>query len=402
MKITYPSVKVGIPSEREIITIVSVMCRHCGLNPKGILVQVIGANRRDEFPQMGFKLTSHDQSKQKFAVPAVVGTEFDCFRALIGYEESGKTLFGNTLFDRLHTRFCGRKLIVSEKMIRDYRAQESLVATNGNGQHLNGPVEKEFSYEVPNLDVNVDDTREPLVAEVISTSPPQVESSNDTLHYEHFFDDPEKLHLAVVALVSRYKMDEPFSFGEFISVLAEDVGMPRSTRPSNMMSKIYVFSSRRFIVRINPDQKPALYTLTQHALDFAQDKAVDSLPSHKQRKEPKKVHEKAVPLLSGVAKIKELESRFQAVKVELTQAEQKVVDLKELDLNAEERDLDGQIRNYEERLLVVRNRKKEIEGIRAKISQAKDEVFTIKRKLEAKELAQGHEEFENLKKLFLS
>ena len=379
------------------------MCLHCALDPNNVSIQVIGANQKNEFTQVGFKLSSYDQSKHKFAIPVVIGCGPDSLRALIGYKENNQVLFGNRIYNRLQTRFCGKKLIINDEMIRRLRKEESPAITNGNGQHSHKQIAESLlaraSDNVPDMEV---DNFNMTPTEEVADSSPRTESPNSLVHYAHFFDDPEKLHLAVVALVSRYKPDEPFGFNEFIQVLAEDVGLPVTSNLKIMMSKAYVFLSRDFIMRLNPGQKPSKYCLTKHAFDYAEDKTIVSLPVSKQRKEPKKIHEKPLPLLSGVAKIKELESRFQALQNDLARAEQKVAGLKESELDSEEKDLDGQRHNLEERLLAISNRKKEIVDERQNISEAKDEVQSIKRKLEAKDLVKGHEEFENLKKLFLS
>lgn len=407
MRISYPPIKVGIPHEKDIVLVLKAICRHAQLSFSDAFLQIEGANQKGEFTEIGIKLCSHDQTKNKFSIPVVIGCGTDSVRAFIGYKEDNHVLFGNVLFERLRTRFCGRKFIVSEKILRELRKEE-LYTSNGNGigkhaetlpQVSEGESESDETQKVDDLLIDGAQAEVPVSNE---------ETPDDPSHYHRFFDNPENLHLASVALVSTFKINEPFGFLELINLLVDEVGMPRTVELKLMMSKVHVFVSRKLIKKLNPDQRPAKYCLTQLAFDYAIDKTLLPMPTHKVRLEnptplplPPKVQVPSMALATGVARIKEVELRFQSLHSELKGAESRLVSLDENKINEEDVQLDNQKKNLEERLVQIELRKKELIKERENLSKIKNEILQIKQKLESKEIADGHKEFLELKNLLL-
>ena len=220
---------ISIPETRVIM---EAFCEFCDLDPKYMTCVVVGGRHQHKFKHIGVRLESlavHDRM-----VPILIGCKKDTIYAHIYYVCGAKALNVGDLYKRLEQ--CLDNKVYLYESVRHH-----------------GVTKKSESHIVPVSFASVNTQYFPI--------------RNISVSYAGFFDEPDRLHTAVLALVMEYGTDHTFSFEEFASVLQRELNIGCSVRAMRPM--IRIFTGHHYISVHYNEHQAHVYRLTALAVRFA-------------------------------------------------------------------------------------------------------------------------------------
>lgn len=409
MQINYPRERHGLPPEHEVRDIILVLCHECGWNHDNVRLQYIGGDRRKYFPKQGIKLMRGCQ----FTVQLYVGCDNETvethFQLING---NGRARPGHELYQEMIGIFSGRMMIVTDEMIRELRTGISGNVVRSQQPEQPTVVVSDDTVSDGSVDQNeiVDDASSTTPAPKSSEPSPEPQAPlADPVHYKKYFDDPSKLHLGVCALVAMCDEDtqKPFSFGDFEKVIAE-LDVP--TGNISPMVFIRVFTTRGFVIRLNPESKPSRYAITAAAVDFALGPIPNSLIKTKMqieaeanRKRTPSAKPKAdIPKTDIKQSLLELRAKADEHKVlegKLTAVKNRLAKLQEVDITAEEKNAKAEITSHQKRIDDLRVFLDDLEKRKGEIQATEKESEHLNKALSDPHLLQALSQLEEFKKL---
>ena len=214
--------------------------------------------------------------------------------------------------------------------------------------------------------VTIESVNIPAFADVESTE----------THFIRYFDDPKNLHRVLCTLVLLCNMDVkfPFSFKLFEQALNDSnvpgvAGLP--------LALIRPFLHRNLITRINPDAKPPRYSITQAAINFAEEDIPKSIVLEKKHRQNKKIEVVEIPenTFETLSALKKTFAEHQAILDRLHAEKNKLGQLKKENIEDAERDIVSQIRNLQARIV-------ELEKASKDLAQRRTDIATVEREIE--------------------
>lgn len=353
----------GKISDRIINEMLAVVCDGARIDKDSLTVNVVGPRRPTEMKLQGVKF-SHPMP---FSVQALLRYRGEAILAHIAYEMDGRSISGESLFNTIVTAYDGSKLLeISDEELRTGRRltfaekqvpvivdpRESSKEVDESTEHPSDEAELPFGQDgVTNLgspDIARDETssdvdkaismklgtpssamgriseRAPFLLESAFQNDFRTEGDVESEENNHsvlfrFFEKKENLHLAVVALVSAFEIGRPFSYRELETVLLREVlpNVPgldtRHVRPT-----IRVFTKHGFIRRLNPDARPARYTLEDTAVSFAHSEVAEKTRIDS----PKRVEVNADELTERISDLRKASEQWATLSDEITALEE--------------------------------------------------------------------------------
>jgi len=331
-----------------------------------------------------------------------------------------RAVSGESLYQAMMTTFGGRMLLMDKKMFREAR-QTEVTPYSDAGSGVKKALDSVTS-EVAVPPAQTISLASAVLAERTEDNPPVVVIAppNTTAlptewshrgDYKGYFKDEEKVQLVVLALVTQFQVNEPFSFEDFTKVLSNE--MKITLQSLAMASMVQVFTNRGYVVRLNPRKSPARYVVTDAAVKFASTElSSQKVDGRQHRKTSPTAALVEIPasflatpvnnldLVDGLSHLKQEEVEYQKLIGDIKRLEEEVARVNLGELASEEKNLEGEARSLNQRLTMITSRLAEIKAIRHEINAKSNQVLEIQRQPRSKELLQRHEEFQKLKKLF--
>ena len=378
-----------LPPEHEVRRIVEIVCQRCRFDPSLVKLNYVGGDRRRFFAKQGIKLMRACQ----FSVQMYIGCPSDTIEThFLLTRQDKRAVAGNELFQTLTQTFKGRTFLIEGEPAG--RPQNDRNGHSPTDASPGTPIAASFVEEAPApAALQPEAGAEEPEEEPVSGSVP-----DEVPHFKHYFDDPEKLHLAVCGLVALCdeNTQTPFSFSRFEQVL-EESNVPKTAAPP--MSLIRTFLNRSFIQRINPGTHPSRYVLTNDAIIFARGD-VPAIESPTPKKSPKKAGSAPAPdAKETILGLKKLAEEHRAILAELQQAQKSLDELKTVNIEQEEAKIDGETANLNKRLEDLRQSKLLLSKRRSDVSSTVKEVdrlTTLSQDPKSKEALRELEEFRKL------
>lgn len=413
MEIVNPTVRRGLPQEGKVKAIILVLCKKCGYDEKNVTLTHIGGDRRKSFPKCGVKLIRY----RPFTVQMFIGCSDETVETQFQLKNvGGRAVSGESLYRAMETTFGSRTFLVDNGMLKEMRHEPNTLSPDTkrdvqSASHATkGP---DLPVVKTTLSLDAGQAAQMQRELPVTTTSSLLPNESHPSDYKGYFKDEEKVQLVVLALVTRFQVDEPFGFEQFTEVLSDE--MKITLQSSAMASMMQVFTNRGYVVRLNPKKSPARYVLTTSAVVFAS--ATSPLEKtgvrHKRQAPPVAVSpvpkaaspEPAPPgnkldLTGELSLLKQEEVEFQKMLGDIKRLEGEVARVNIGELASEEKNLEGEARSLNQRLMIITGRLAEITGIRHGINAKSNQVLDIQRHPRFKELLQRHEEYEKLWKLF--
>jgi hypothetical protein len=401
MEINVCTVTRDLPPENEVREVIGKVCEKANLNPDQIRLNYIGGDRRQFFPRRGIKLKGIGH----WNIQMYVGCKSETVEAYLWIlDTQGKARAGQEVFEVLNRICISRVFCLADEEIRQLRESK-------NGKHDTDfmPVQPE-SPEI--ISDKMETTQESTVLPPIEPAPRSEEPELDLLKgttYEKYFDDPTKLHLTACALTSIVNEDcqLPFPFESFQRALKES-NVPKSA--GLPMSLIRSFLCRQFIVRINPNSKSARYNITANLVAFTRGPVptrtveIPRLKVKSLSTEPSQPDEVSGTSLGQmqkhILKLQQANEKHQHLVSQLQTTQAKLTELQETKIEEIKRDIDGQIKNLEQRLHALKKEKEELSRKKLEIQNIKQKISELNKQANDPDLKRSISEFEKLRKFF--
>lgn len=413
MEIEYPEMKGGIPPQAEVEEIVLDLCKKCGYRHEDVVLRYVGGDRRRFFEGHGIKLVGYE----RHAVKMFIGGSKETVETFLQVKaQSGRAIFGDTIFNKLRTVLCGkiwrvpqvRKERVSPRDDTQNSSNQLATAgcpigqqngTNGTcGHHpvVDNPVSVEVESDPTHELLDQDEHPDP--AEEVG------KSVTDPIIYDRYFDDPANMHNAVFALVvgCNQSVNEPFNLNQMMAMLHKG-DVPRDLSYLDIMI-CRIFMVREFVVRINPDRKPALFSITEKAIAFAEGPVpTGSVKTVKQNLSAK--HHSVSPKLAladlhdTVLKLRKKVEEQTRIKGELESAVQEHTKLSTPPIEKDRQIVRVEIDSLEERLADLRRKLVNLDQCEKRIAQLGEKIEQLTKRLSDPSFFMAATELEKFRRL---
>ena len=401
MKIKYPEIRRGIPAEHDIIIVLTALLQKSGINKDDVSVVIIGGGRRNVFSEHGVKLQSL-RPESKHSVPVYIGTGGETVEAFLSWTQNAQRIPAQVFYTHLSQHTNNKTFLVEQG-----QEKASVDKKTGVEPHTEDKVvitDTQATISNPEEETILLPENNPVPAGEIENAGTKPDNSQNIGEEERlsdigYFNRPTNLHLAIVALLSRFEVGVPFSFLEFATTIIEELKLHR--QPMELHQSIKIFLRRGFVVRLNPEISPSRYSLSPAATDFA---AVNQpvLPEPRRRVTPRvrqSETKQTVSLEEQLKALKRKEDDYQTLLKEIQKVEEDLGRLTKDDLGKEEKDLKGQETNLEGRLVVIRNRLEQIAKIRRRIQETKEKLGALGAQAKNPTILNPHEEYVKLRQL---
>jgi C4-type Zn-finger protein len=416
MEIVYPPVRRKLPHESRVREVVIMLCKKCGYDERNVTLMHIGGDRQKSFPKCGVKLVRH----WPFTVQMFIGCGDEAVETQFQLKNGGnRAVSGESLYQAMMTTFGGRMLLMDKKMFREARQTEGTPYSDaGSGvkkaldsvtSEVAVPPAQTISLASAVLAERTEDNPPVVVIAPPNTTALPTEWSHRG-DYKGYFKDEEKVQLVVLALVTQFQVNEPFSFEDFTKVLSNE--MKITLQSLAMASMVQVFTNRGYVVRLNPRKSPSRYVVTDAAVKFASTELSSQKVDGRQHRKTLPTAFVKIPasfpatpvnnldLVDGLSHLKQEEVEYQKLIGDIKRLEEEVARVNLGELASEEKNLEGEARSLNHRLTIITGRLAEITTIRQDANAKSNQVLEIQRQPRSKELLQRHEEFQKLKRLF--
>jgi len=424
-----------MPPEHLIVKLVKIMCAKCAMNDEGLAVDILGGDRRRFFPHQGIRINGVHATKP-YSVLAYIGNHVEAIEVLFSYTENKKPVLGRLLHERMMISFDNKRVYkISDEMIQEHGKESG-------DHHPKPPPTPLIKIEPPEVEgVSRPEESAPLqFAERLAQPtarvqhdlyPPQSPSLRSTMavtavprsqrppvsSYVGYFDDPEHLHLGVVALVTEFRIGAPFSFVDFERVMIEDV-LPPCIGVPQIQSCVVRFLNNNYMRRLNPGGNPVRYALTREAETFAAAEAKSHLANGKPPKTeagraigPTKADPaksvtsqpvKAQGALDEIKQLKETEKQYQSLVASLAAKKVTLTQMGAPAFVSEKANLEGEMDSLNNRLIAIGVRLQEIEKAAEIARGVEVEIAELQRKIQDPDLVHGHKQFVEMRELLTS
>lgn len=394
MEIKYPSVRRDLPAEGRVIEVILALCQKCGYDERHITLQYIGGDRYNSFSKAGVRLIK----PSPFSVNMYIGCGKQTVEALFQLKNrEGRAVSGDNLFQAMETTFGGRIFLVEAPKPKDVSPAAPVPPAPPSEPEPLGKVSEAVQEVSP----------EAASATLAKASAPNFETD-----YAGYFHNEVHLQLAVLALVTKFRVDEPFGFDDFTEALCSE---SKLVFPSNVMAPtVRIFIGRGYITKLTK-RSPVRYVLTEEAVAFAsaptppspageadQKSAPRAKPAEASAAEtaPPATPEKIDPF-SLLKALKRDEEAYQKKLQAIRDLEEEVSRTDVSKLASEEETLRNETLSLNRRLKAISGRLEEIGNIRTARDSAQAKVGELTTDASFVALTKRHNEYENARKLLL-
>jgi hypothetical protein len=370
----------AMPKEAEIRTVLSAVCKLAGFEENRVKFCVHSTMNKNPH-QASFKLRSVKQ-EDSFAVSVeVTGKRSIAIGHLYYTDEDGVPMRGQSMYDHIFGSLGDSRVLKLNSLdsIPTDTSEEQTLPTEQTVVIENAQGEE--SETEGNISANT--TSNDDVSSTVTSTPEYFGNANYQGNYQGFFKDLAKLQLAIIALCARYNPPSLFSSKDFNQTLREDLGIQSDHRAT--LPFLVSFRDRGYIKRINPDQLPARYVMTDLAIRFAE----ETLPSSQYYKPqiPRKPSshvdsglKKLASAFDSIVYLKEREKFYQEIQDEI----QRIKASEKLDidtLRVERQSLEQEKSSLEEELRRVTSRLNQIDELQKTQADESERITNLELQL---------------------
>lgn len=384
------------PPESEVRDVVGKICDICGYDSNRVILTYVGGQRRRFISFRGIKLIKHNP----FTIQLYIGCTDEALEAHLQVNgDNGRAIPGFQVYKLIEDRL-GRSHNIGR-----YIDHSEILQTDLNDS-LSPNVEDESSEPNPDhsqvdkhITQDVSPTENDGKEQQVEEKTGEQESGGPV--YKYFFDDPARLHLTTCALVMICNTDTnaPWPFKSFMKAL-EDSNVPKTAGVPGALFRSFLY--RDLVKRINPDEAPARYVITDKAVKFAQGNVpefVEKKPrSTKSSPEPsvKKVRTDTIQVLR---ELKDIVNAHTEVLNSLESARSKLVDLRSVDIETQENRIDEEMSQIQTRLEQLKIERQLLAKRRLDIKSLEKEINSLTQKAEDPEVLDAKRQLDELRAL---
>ena len=384
------------PPESEVRDVVRKICDLCGYDHARVILTYVGGGRQKFISFRGVKLIKHNP----FTVQLYIGCTDEAIEAHFQVNgDNGRAIPGTQVFR-----------LIEETIGRSYNIGRHIDHSEVPQTDRNGSLSPSMEDENSGPDTDHSQVEEHITQDVSPTEndgkEQQVEEKTGEQEsggsvYKYFFDDPAKLHLTTCALVMICNTDTnaPWPFKSFMKAL-EDSNVPKTAGVPGALFRSFLH--RDLVKRINPDETPARYVITDKAVKFAQGNVPEFVEKKprltKSSPEPsvKKVRTDTIQVLR---ELKDIVNAHTEVLSSLESARSKLVDLRSVDIETQENRIDEEMSQIQIRLEQLKTERQLLAKHRLDIKSLEREINSLTQKAEDPEVLDAKRQLDELRAL---